>query len=126
MLQKITTVTVPLDGSSAKSNMIATEELISGVDAPVVVASLVFGTDLESTEDRVRWYASLTGAADSEFVIKTGGNIAETLGVGASCGVEIDIERFLRWPYLVMELRSSSAAVAHSSDRAIQIIAAKI
>lgn len=126
MLQKITTVTVPLDGSAAKSNMMTTEELISNADAPVLVASLAFGSDLEGTEDRIRWYASLTGVDGSEFVIKTGGNIAETLGVGASCGVEIDIERFLRWPYLVMELRSSSAAVAHSSDRAIQIIAAKI
>ena len=34
MLQDITTVTVPLDGSAAKSAMIATEELISGSVAP--------------------------------------------------------------------------------------------
>jgi hypothetical protein len=128
MLQEITAVTVPSDGSAAKSAMIATQELISGVEAPVTVVSLAFGSDLEGTEDRIRWYASLTGVAASEFVIKTGddGAIAETLGVAASCGVEVDIERFLRWPYLVMELRSSSAAVPHGSDRSVNIVAGKI
>ncbi len=123
MYRKTTTVTVPLDGSVAKSDMIKTSSLLDEVEAAKTIVALVFGSDLEGTEDRIRWYASLTGVPGSEFVVKQDGAIAETLGVGATCGVEVTIERFLHWPYLVMELRSSSAAVPHSSDRAVMIVA---
>ncbi|MCP4897597.1 MAG: hypothetical protein GY906_11550 [bacterium] len=124
---KTTTVTVPSDGSKSKSAMINAKELLEGFEDPDPIVSLAFAADLEGTEAKLRWYFSLTGTADSELPIYKDGALAETSGIGTNRGVEVDIQRFLRWPYLVFEfITAAGAAVPHTSDRDVDVVAASI
>ena len=133
MLTQVT-ATVAASAASGKSAFISRDSLLQSIMSggrPLV--SLVFGTDLVGTETKIRWYASLTGEAGSEFEIYTDsttlGQMIETSipSVGNLHGVEVSVARFLRWPYLMLEMRSAGAVVPKAGGaRVVTFVAAGI
>jgi hypothetical protein len=121
--------TIPASVTAAKSNFIKSSALLAHVSkvTPTISGILNASSDLVGTETVIRFYASRDGSPNSEFPLRDDAkNIIEaeidsTIG---EYGVEFDLERAIRWPHIMIELRSASAPVPKAGgDRVVELVA---
>jgi len=120
-----TSSTVTVASGGAKSAFIDARALVALVQAQIPVVGMFAPSAVEALSAKLRWYASPDGSGSSEVPItdESGNDIVTTFAVDTA--IELDVKRFLRWPYLLFEIvkADGTTAVNQAADRVFTLSA---